>query len=245
MKTVEIQGGFIVPEDQCIGKWQQEVNQLDHDQFLVPLAIANIPTGGTVIDCGAFDGDHSIAYARKVGPSGTVIAIEAGKLAFKCLKHNAQKFECNMLCINAAVWDLHGFSMGHTLNEENAGASIVHEVEGLINEVSAIPTVTIDGLMKDGEIPDVHFIKIDCEGSEMRILRGAEQTLRNHRPKLLIEINRQMLEDRGTKDTEIYEFLLGLNYEWQIVQPNTPGGSPQFDIICWKKAPLVMEHKAR
>lgn len=243
MNTIEITGGFIVPDDQCIGKWQQEVQRLDHDAFLVPLACNNIPIGGTVIDCGAFDGDHSIAYARKVALGGTVIAIEAGKLAFKCLKHNAEKFESQMICINAAVGSLHGLRATHTLNEENAGASLVHASDPLEEGGNSVPTITIDGLMKDGDIKDVHFIKIDCEGSEMDILKGAEQTLRTHKPKMLIEINRALLENRGTKDIEIYEFLLSLGYEWQIVQTNCTGSSDQFDILVWKKMPG--EHKAR
>lgn len=240
MKTAEIPGGFIVPDDQCIGRWQREVGLLAHDAFLVPIACANIPPGGIVIDCGAFDGDHTIAYARKVGKDGTVIAIEAGKVAFRCLKHNAEKFESPVVCINAAVWDLHGFSMEHTINEDNVGASTVHQPEGLINDDNRVPTVSIDGIMKDGDVPFVNFIKIDCEGSEMKILRGAEQTLRDHKPILMIEINRGVLENHGTSDKDIYEFLLGLNYEWRIIQENCKGGDDQFDILCWRKAPGEM-----
>lgn len=256
IKTVELLGGFIVPDDQLMSKWQLETGKLDHDAFLTPLAVANIPDpSGIVIDCGALAGDHTIAYAKKVGEAGgIVIAIEAGKDAFDCLVHNSAKFEGKVVCINAAICDVHGGNVRFTVNETNVGGSTVSEKKETEISSHDVRTITIDGFCEDSGINSgdkpVCFIKMDIEGWEFKALKGAQHTLKRFKPILLIEFNSFRLAEQDASYKDIYDFLLDMNYDWRIVQPNVKGGDQQYDVLAWPKLIEVArkmpgEHKAR
>lgn len=236
------EGWWIIEGDTHIGKWIEDTGRLNHDDFLPELACANIPTGGVVIDAGALYGDHTIAYCRKVSTEGTVIAIEANPVAFQCLQKNAEKFQSDILLINAALGETHGDKALHCIEEGNlnAGMATVSEEDkkGVI-----IPTVSIDGLVKDANLTRLDFIKIDCEGYEFKILKGAKGTLKTLKPKMLIEINSFALSQQGSTDRDIYDLLLECNYCWQIVQPECTGSSMQFDILAWINPLSIQENK--
>lgn len=242
------EGWYIIEEDTHVGKWIIESKDLAHDKFLIPIAVANIVPGSIVIDCGALYGDHTIAYARQVGPNGCVIAIEANPVAFECLKKNAEKFQGPTICMNLALCDNHGGIAVHIMDEANVGASQVSGSvdSSYINEKieREVRTASIDGIVHDANLDKNQpmFIKIDVEGWEHSVLLGAKNTLRDFKPILLIEINTWTLSKQGTSPKEIYDYLLSMNYAWRIVQPELNGSAPQYDIMAWpnKVEPLKL-----
>lgn len=237
MNTKITKEGFhIIEGDTHVGKWIEDSGKLDHDEFLIPLASSGLKLGDVCIDAGALYGDHTIAYAKAVGHEGTVIAIESNPLAFSCLKENMKKAEGRVLCVNAALGQAHGGKAMHEIHEGNIGMSTVTEDE---KKGVEIPTVSIDGLMKDADLTKLAFIKIDCEGWEFNILKGARGVLKFLRPVLLIEINSFALAQQGTSDRDIYDLLLECGYSWKITQPECTGSSPQFDILCFPNKVLV------
>lgn len=233
MKTKITQEGWHIIEGDLISGWVEEQKDLMHDKFLPVLACSNIPVGATVIDVGANIGTHSVAYARKVGAEGNVLALEPGKIAFECLAENAKKFESKIYCFNVAACDVHGGTAIHSVNQTNVGGSTVNETangEVFSNEVR---TVTIDGLVESAQLDRLDFMKIDVEGCEMKVLRGAINTLNRFKPKMLIEMNSFRLLEHGSSYKELYDWLLSKNYSWQICQPELKGGDAQYDILCW------------
>jgi FkbM family methyltransferase len=58
-------------------------------------------------------------------------------------------------------------------------------------------------------------VKIDVEGDELKVLRGATETLRKHRPVLLVEIHLNEMEARGEDPREIERILAPLGYRWE------------------------------
>lgn len=237
MKTkITENGGWMIIEGDLISGWV-ETEGLAHDKFLIPLAVENIPNieNALVLDIGANIGTHSISYAKKLAPlAGTLICFEPGATAFECLQHNAQKFESKTLLVNCAVCDIHGGTARHTVNQANVGGSVVSEQtngEVISNEVR---TISIDGFIQDSRIDlPIVFIKIDVEGYEYKVLLGAYETLKKHRPILLIEMNSFRLQENGCSHKDIYDWLLKLNYAWRIVQPESKGADLQYDIMCW------------
>lgn len=224
MQTTTIPGGYLVPCDTHLGKWQIETGRLDHDFFTVPLACKHIPVEGTVVDCGAFNGDHTIAYSNKVGPHGLVIAFEPGEIAYKCLEHNARLFPSQTLVINGALSDKDNESVGH-VPCENLGASRC--VSG-----GPLLTYTLDGFLEATSIHRLDFIKMDCEGWELKALKGAEKMIRKFHPTMLIEVNAGALLAQGTTTTQLADYLNDLGYSFEIIQPGINGNAPQFDILC-------------
>ena len=224
VKTIE--GGFKVPVDTHIGRWQISARRLDFDTHLIPYICSYIAAGQTVIDCGAFNGDHTIAYSRKVGENGTVVAIEAGETAFKCLAHNTALFEHqNVHIYHAAVGNEEG-CVTHT-PAPNLGASRVYE-----DKAGMVPLITIDSVVRKENLSP-GLIKMDIEGWECKALAGAHETLSKFRPLLVLEVNHGALEAQGGSFKQMTETLEKYGYTYQIIQPGIKETGPQFDIVCY------------
>lgn len=232
MKIREIEGGYHVPEDTHIGKWQIDSQRLDHDEYLVPQIVQRIPEGGCVIDCGAFNGDHAIAYARKTGPSGLVVAIEAGETAFTCLAHNAQLFsqEANVLCLNIGVGADYQLLMHH--KNENLGASHLASSSGDAQNCFPIAVWPLDILFPIFRQQPLNLIKMDIEGMEVQALKGAASLIHQHRPTLVLEVNAGALQRNGSSAELLLELVNDLGYGIEKLPEDAPWDSPQYDIIC-------------
>lgn len=223
--------------DTHLGKWIEESGKLAHDEFLIPLAASHIKEGSCVIDAGANVGSHTIAYSSKVGKEGTVIAIEPGKVAFECLLHNVGLFpHNNVMPIKAALSDQDGQTVSHT-EDANLGASVCNPVETRVPGSFYLLTVTIDFIASQIQKP-ISFIKLDIEGWETDALIGASKTLRDHKPILLIEVNKATLEAQGSSVQELLQVLHQNKYVWSICQPQCDILSEQFDIIA---TPAIMQ----
>lgn len=76
--------------------------------------------------------------------------------------------------------------------------------------------VTVDGeVERTGLVPTV--IKIDVEGHEGEVLRGAERTLRKHRPVVFLELHLDVLEARGTPPPDVLGLLEGAGYRFETL----------------------------
>lgn len=79
-----------------------------------------------------------------------------------------------------------------------------------------IPTTTLDQYVADnGIVPKL--IKIDTEGSEIRVLLGAKETLRQHRPVLVMEFNPTAAENAGVSIQALLDLLHSMSY--RVVVP--------------------------
>lgn len=68
------EGWWVLADDTHLSKWVEEHGRLDHDEAIASI-VEHIPQGGVVVDAGASLGDHTIAYARKVGVQLSLIHI--------------------------------------------------------------------------------------------------------------------------------------------------------------------------
>jgi FkbM family methyltransferase len=206
----------VIDGDTHISKWVEESGRLDHDQYALPTILSHIEAGATVIDVGAFIGDHTLAYLNKVGKDGHVYAFEPNNAAFDCLKHN---------CRGAVVFNVGLSDKEELLSYEtnpNAGAG---RITG--TGTSKVQTICLDTLA----IKAVSFIKIDVEGFELNVLRGALKTIQKFKPKMWIEINVGALKANNTTPQEIENFLAELGYTTQPF----PEKGDQYDILCTTK----------
>jgi FkbM family methyltransferase len=139
-----------------------------------------------VIDAGANVGTFSI-FAASIATHGHIYAFEPTASTFSLLEKNAQNFPYNITCVNSGL--------GEAVSEKNilnlgmgSGGNVIEDSpfyknsnadEGKLEKVTII---TIDQFVAENNIPRVDFIKIDTEGYEANILRGAAETIKKFKP---------------------------------------------------------------
>ena len=155
-------------------------------------------SGGVMIDVGAWYGPWSLRLAKR---ADRLIAIEPTaryEVLRKILPANAD-------VINAAASDHPGtgelWTVGHGTGTEGMSSLRRRAIHG---RSLSVPLIRIDDL----DTSDVRFIKIDVEGHELNVLRGAAETVQRERPRLLVE-----LEER----IQPVEPLIGLMTSWGYV----------------------------
>lgn len=156
--------------------------------------------GDIVVDIGAHMGRYTIPSAKSVGVSGKVIAVEAHPYNFGILQHNLKLNKLtNVSALNSAVYskkanlklylpdeDL-GYTMHHSVMTHYLSTKYNNEIERKYIEVEAD---TLDNLLKSSGITTVNWIKIDVEGAEYEVLKGAREILSTNKPiSILVEVH--------------------------------------------------------
>ena len=192
--------------------------RLDID-ILIPRILPYINDYDTVVDIGAFIGDHTVSYAKSAS-HGKVYAFEPNPVAFRCLKHNTEALN-NVACMNIGMSD-RSETVPLSGNEgQSAGAYI-----GEPMKIADVRLAQLDDL-----VLAPNLIKIDVEGYELKVLRGAEKTIRRYRPTLVIEINPVGLGRQGVVPDDIFGWLTEHLYGWSIIIDYRPG-SNWYDIVA-------------
>ena len=222
MKILPI-GVAVIEGDTHIGKWVEEYGSLAIAEKMLAPFRKYVPSDSTVIDVGANIGDHTVTYAKWVGSGGSVIAIEPVPEIFDCLCFN-MKGKSHVVPMNIALSDKD--SIVAVQVSENAGASyLMEDCEG---RTDLCMTVTLDSFDYRG----VSFIKIDAEGFETKILRGATKTIFREKPAMLIEVNDGALLRAGSSKIELRDLIESLGYNTEITDRRLSWKEPQFDILC-------------
>lgn len=209
----------ILEDDTHICKWVKQEGRLDHDQNMLPFVMKHIKTGDLVIDVGAYVGDHTLAYSDRVGHNGRVIAFEPNNEAFECLVYNlGRRNNCELR--NEAVGS--GGKVVLIKCPDNIGMTYVQ------NSKNGFEAVAIDSL----NLNRCDFIKIDCEGFEMEVLKSAIDIIERFKPKLLIEVNTYALSRNGITREDIFNFLDSYGYKYENIYPGQSLYDEQIDIIC-------------
>jgi FkbM family methyltransferase len=213
--------GIWVLEGDQISQWVEQEGRLDHDQNFLPKILPHIKDGDTVIDVGAFIGDHTIAYADAVGKHGLVVAFEPNPMARECLMHNIGD-RYNVIIREDGLSDRKE-TVPLSGNNGNWGGAYV----GDHMKIADVKMVPLDQL----EIP-ANFIKIDAEGYEMKVLYGAAKTIITLHPTMVIEVNREALRRQAVTPEHIFRWLNEVGYTYEILQENCQPDSPMYDILC-------------
>ena len=149
--------------------------------------------GDTVVDVGAHIGLYSLIAAKRVGPSGKVIAIEPDPENCSLLQRNV---ELNKLT-NVTILERAAFSSNSKLKLYLPGKergftklSTLMANRAVTENFLEIDATTLDYLMVMQGIAQVNWVKIDVEGAELEVLKGAAVTLSESKDvALLIEVH--------------------------------------------------------
>jgi FkbM family methyltransferase len=167
--------------------------------------------GGIVVDVGAHIGKYSIIASKMVGSKGKVIAIEAHPDNCDILKQNITLNKLsNVIVLNCAAHSTEtlvklyepgqedGFTIYNTIMTDRPSLNTQRYIEVKAN--------TLDSLLLEKGIKQVNWIKIDVEGAEFEVLRGATAILSSSIDiSLLIEIH-----NVGANNKTFYEPIIEL-----------------------------------
>lgn len=173
-------------------------------------------SGGVMIDVGAWYGPWSQRLAKR---ADHLIAIEPTarhQVLRKILPANAD-------VINAAASDEAGtgelWTVGPGTGTEGMSSMGRREIHG---GSMSVPLIRIDDL----DAKDVRFIKIDVEGHELNVLRGAEETVRRERPRLLVEV-----EERIQPVQPLINLVVGWGYTGWVLCRGAWRPLEDFDLV--------------
>ena len=165
--------------------------------------------GDVVIDVGAAFGIYTMIASKKVGSSGKVVAIEPQPEIFRMLNCNIKLNKLsNIVSLNYATYSK------ETKLILYSNFSLISERAGKNNQVFIeVNCNTLDHLVGEiQEINEINWIKIDVEGAELEVLKGATGILSKSKDiALLIEIHN--MSDGTNHYTTIMELLHNYNFK--------------------------------
>lgn len=200
------------------------------DPELLQVVNQFVKPGNTVWDIGANVGVFGAAAAVAAGTSGTVVCIEPDLVLAQLIRTTASKLPpgCAKLEVLAtAVAETPGVAAFNVAERGRASNALeefsgVRSQAGSVRERQLVPVVSMDDLL--GVSPSPSVVKIDVEGAESVIFKGASRVLREVRPLIYVEVGE-------TQNAVVTRQLLDASYE--LFDPSKPlaGQSPLHECL--------------
>jgi FkbM family methyltransferase len=205
--ATELQDGTIInfrPSSDDMTVIREIFFQQIYDRFFSP------GVGDVVFDVGANIGCYSLQSSKAVGKTGRVFAFEPNSASFELLSKNVRVNHAN----NVAPFRLAlgRFASTASLNIYNkAGNSSFYrkDQEAGLKQigVESVQVKTLDEIASQHKIDNLRVLKIDTEGYELEVLKGATKTLSSNHPRIALETHKN-----GASGEEIRLFLQGFGY---------------------------------
>lgn len=191
--------------------------------------------GSLAVDVGAHVGNWAMGLSKAVGRGGKVIALEPNPASYRELKFSTWGSNVNALLLAAsdeagdAVLEI---PMDRRGTEQSQLASLEPRATAYSLKRTLVRRVLLDDLLRDNVLR-VSMIKVDVEGHELAVLKGAEHVLARHRPVLVIEI-----EERHLRDYSV-EYVVGWikehGYECHAIRGRT--------LVPWRDFNVVRDQR--
>ena len=184
--------------EQCI------LNPLYREHPYTPTPDFEVRKGYTVLDVGAHQGTFACQAAQRAGPNGRIFAFEPVPSNQKLFRCNARQNGLSTIELwEGAVSDTNGscnfylapYSGNHSMESGSAGHMI------------RVPCICLDSWMNEKQPERVDLLKIDVEGAEDRVIRGAENLLKRFRPRIVAEV------DNNQTASQMRKMLNAIGYE--------------------------------
>lgn len=195
--------------------------ELEELEALARNVFPRLPSRTTCLDIGSNIGNHALFFSEHFEQ---VFAFEPHPRLFPLLAYNAALTD-NVRAVPFGLSDRDATliaaeepgNIGKSRIAENAGTAVGFDVRKL------------DGLPEIQALDRIDFVKIDVEGHEANVVRGAEATLRRHRPAVAFEVLKDEIKD-GT--SACLDALRGVGYDtFYAMQSNRP--------FAWAPKPLA------
>jgi FkbM family methyltransferase len=188
-----------------------------------------VQKGSVVVDVGAHRGLYTIWFAHRVGGTGEVHAFEPNpafhpRLAVIDSHFGQVAFHPTGLWSRAGVMELYVPHLRDGPVSSLGRLSLEGQFKDLRHDVIEVTTERLDDI--SFERPP-RLLKIDVEGQELEVLRGAVRLLQEAAPVVLVEVEQR---HRDGDVQEVFDFLTGLGYEGSFVRAGSLHPIDSFDV---------------
>jgi FkbM family methyltransferase len=186
-----------------------------------------IDPGMVVYDIGANVGFTAILAARRAGPSGRVECFEPLAVNSDRIRENAARNGFDFVGVHQIALGAEDGEAEFLTSESPTWGRLARSgTPPRPSGVTRVAVRTLDAMIDTGRVAPAQFIKMDVEGGEADVLRGARRYLGAHHPVMLIELHHTY--------HAVVEALAGLEYE---VAPLTKVGSldEEFQLLAFPK----------
>ncbi|MCA9024140.1 MAG: FkbM family methyltransferase [Planctomycetaceae bacterium] len=186
-------------------------------------------SGGRLVDVGANMGYFPLLWLS-TSPRTTCLAFEPVKRNQDIIRRNMihNRFEDRLQLIPMAAGERKSTMLFDPGDEEQTGWGSLAVTDQARSY--KVDVVRLDDVITDNEPIDV--LKIDTEGADPLVLRGAERLLQQHQIReIFFEHNRPGLENLGLSDTEAQDFLRSHEYDVECLD------DPSARVTTWRAIP--------
>jgi FkbM family methyltransferase len=149
----------------------------------------HVASGSTFYDIGANVGFFTLVAAKIVGAEGVVVAFEPLPANVGQLEKNvALNALSNVTVIPKAVGAIEGVA-GLVLGDDARDNSRLSDGQTDGEDEIEVPVTTVDAAVREHDLRMPDVMKIDVEGAEIDVLRGALETIRRSRPLIVVEVH--------------------------------------------------------
>lgn len=167
----------------------------EHEPEVQRALEAVVRPGWVVFDVGAAIGVFALGAAKLAGSTGRVIAFEADPVQVSRLREHvtANELDNVVSVVHAAVWSLNGkgaisFRCGDKMRTQGGVEADGYRPILGHGELIEVPATSLDAHYAAAKLAP-QLIKIDVEGGEIEVLRGAKRTIADARPLIVAEIH--------------------------------------------------------
>lgn len=219
----------------------------DYNQYCIYYGIDSEPRGNlynlvkndtTVLDVGTNMGETLLNLAL-INKDGLNIGFEPVPFLFEKARHNISLNDSENIRLENLALSNEKSSLFFNFDNENhsGGIFLTTEAESKKNS-QTVQAVKLDDYVEQNNLDNISLIKMDVEGFEMNVLKGAAQTIERYKPVLFVEVDNTFLQRQNSSAKMLVEFLLSKGYQISYnlsktaVSLNDDFENKHFDIVC-------------
>jgi FkbM family methyltransferase len=193
-----------------------------------------------LFDVGSNIGETLLNFAKLTGDNGKVYGFEPVPYSFNKCSNNILLNRFNNVSVSQiALSNKEETLFFHEANNNNSGGVFMnknntpgsYKVEG----------ITLDAYVERIGITHLDLIKVDVEGFETNVLKGASETCRKFRPNLFVEVDDINLKNQGSSASELIALITSYGYQISKIESLVSWDQPiyHYDIYA-EPTPSIM-----
>lgn len=189
-------------------RWMRQRALGVYEYWKTRLFFSIVKEGMTIVDVGANKGYFSLLFAKLMNDKGEVLSFEPDPDNCFWFRRSVQAngYRCIRL-FQYALSDKEGSATFYRGRKSGWGS--LFPSSSTTKGAITVNTRKLDNVLRDEGIDKVDIIKIDVEGGDLLVLKGAKRTLKKGSLKLAMDVNVKSLEDRN----RLFDFLKSCSFE--------------------------------